>query len=75
MRRRRATSRKPARKRRGKTTKPKRNNAPTAVRRRNSSVADLQEQIAFLARELTETRDQQFLAAVIGVGNNRAWPE
>jgi hypothetical protein len=75
MRPQRTTSRRPEQTRYGRTTKPKRNNAPTAVRRRNSSVADLQEQIAFLARELTETRDQQFLAAVIGVGNNRAWPE
>jgi GAF domain-containing protein len=42
----------------GKTTKPKRNDAPTAVGRR-SSVADLQEQVTFLARELAEAREQQ----------------
>jgi signal transduction histidine kinase len=39
--------------------KPRRNNAPTAVRQRNSSVADLQEQVTFLARELAEARKQQ----------------
>jgi signal transduction histidine kinase len=49
--------------RHGKTTKPKRNNAPRAVRRRRSSVADLQEQVTFLARDLAEAREQQAATA------------
>jgi two-component system NtrC family sensor kinase len=49
-------------------TKPKRNNAPTAARRRASSVADLQEQVTFLARELAEARQQQTATSeVLGV--------
>jgi signal transduction histidine kinase len=60
---RRTTSRRSEQTRRGRTTKPKRNNAPTAVRRRSSSIADLQEQVAFLARELAEARDQQTATA------------
>src|SRR5262245_57965942 len=59
VRRRRTMSRKRARKRHGETTKPKRNNAPTAARRRSSTVANLQEQVAFLTRELAEAREQQ----------------
>jgi hypothetical protein len=59
VRRRRTISRRPAKTRHGKTTKLKRNNAPTAVRRRSSSVAGLQEQVTFLARELAEAREQQ----------------
>jgi GAF domain-containing protein len=59
VRRRRTIRRTPAKARHGKTTKPKRNNAPTAVGRRSSSVADLQEQVTFLARELAEAREQQ----------------
>src|SRR5262249_41801073 len=53
------TSRKPATTRHAKTTRPKRKSTPTAVRRRSSSIADLQEQVTFLARELAETREQQ----------------
>jgi GAF domain-containing protein len=49
----------PAKTRHGKTTKPKRKNARTAVGQRISSVADLQEQVTFLARELAEAREQQ----------------
>jgi two-component system, NtrC family, sensor kinase len=49
--------------RHGKTTKPKRNNAPVAVRRRSSSFADLQEQVTFLSRELAEAREQQTATA------------
>jgi two-component system NtrC family sensor kinase len=59
VRRRRTLSRRPAKTRHGKRTKPRRNNAPTAVRQRNSSVADLQEQVTFLARELAEAREEQ----------------
>src|SRR5262245_53255593 len=57
--RRHTTSRKPATTRHAKTTRPKRKSTPTAVRRRSSSIADLQEQVTFLARELAETREQQ----------------
>jgi hypothetical protein len=55
----RTIGRRTAKTRHGKTTKPKRNNAPAAVRRRSSCIADLQEQVTFLSRELTEARDQQ----------------
>jgi hypothetical protein len=41
------------------TTKPKRNNAPTAARQPSSTLADLQQQVSALARELTEAREQQ----------------
>jgi GAF domain-containing protein len=52
-------SRKPAKTRHGETTKPKGNNAPTATRRRSSTIANLQEQVTFLTRELAEAREQQ----------------
>jgi signal transduction histidine kinase len=55
----RTTSRRPAKTGHGKATKPKRNNTPKAVGRRRSSVADLQEQVTFLACELAEAREQQ----------------
>src|SRR5262249_42481053 len=41
------------------TTKPKRNNAPTEVRPASSTLADLQEQVSALTRELAEAREQQ----------------
>jgi hypothetical protein len=63
VRRRRTLSRRPAKTRHGKRTKPRRNNAPTAVRRRDSSVGVLQEQVTFLARELAEAREQQTATA------------
>jgi signal transduction histidine kinase len=63
VRRRRTIRRRPAKTRHGKTSKPKRNDAPTAVRRRSSSVADLQEHVTFLARELAEAREQQTATA------------
>jgi two-component system NtrC family sensor kinase len=56
---RRTISRRPAKTRHGKRTKPKRKDARTAVRQRISSVADLQEQVTLLARELAEAREQQ----------------
>jgi signal transduction histidine kinase len=59
VRRRRTTSRRPAKTRHGSTTKPKRNNAPTAARRASSTLADLQEQVGALTRELAEAREQQ----------------
>src|SRR6516164_6173790 len=51
-------SRKPAKTQQGSTTKPKRNNAPTAARPTSSTLADLQEQVSALTRELAEARKQ-----------------
>ena len=59
MRRRRAMSRKPAKTQHASTTKPKRNNAPTAARPPSSTLADLQQQVSALTRELAEAREQQ----------------
>jgi hypothetical protein len=52
-------SRKPAKTRHTSTTKSKRNNAPTATRPVSSTLADLQEQVSALTRELAEAREQQ----------------
>jgi two-component system, NtrC family, sensor kinase len=52
-------SRKPAKTQRGSMTRPKRNNAPTAARSASSTLADLQEQVSALTRELAEAREQQ----------------
>src|SRR3974390_1924394 len=57
--RRRTMSRKPAKTQHGSTTKPRRNNAPTAARPASSTLADLQEQVSALTRELAEAREQQ----------------
>jgi signal transduction histidine kinase len=56
-------SRRPAKTQHSSTKKPKRNNAPAAARRGSSSLADLQEQVAFLAHELAEAREQQTATA------------
>src|SRR6516165_5388231 len=58
MKRRRTTSRRPAKTRHGSTAKPKQNSAPTAARPGRSTVADLQEQVGALSRELAEARKQ-----------------
>jgi signal transduction histidine kinase len=58
VRRRCAMSRKPAKTQHSSTKKPKRNNAPTAAPRTSSTLADLQEQVSSLTRELTEARKQ-----------------
>jgi signal transduction histidine kinase len=58
VRRRRSMSRKPAKTQHGSTTKPGRNNAPTAARVASSTLADLQEQVGALTRELAEARKQ-----------------
>jgi hypothetical protein len=58
VRRHRTMSRKPAKTQHGSTTKPRRNNAPTAARPASSTLADLQEQIGALTRELAEARKQ-----------------
>ena len=68
MRRHRTTSRKPAKTRHGSTTKPKRNNARKTARRADSRVADLQEQVSALTRELAEAREQQTATSeILGV--------
>ena len=59
MRRRGTVSRKPAKTQHASTTKLERNNAPTAARKASSTLADLQEQVSTLTRELAEARDQQ----------------
>jgi signal transduction histidine kinase len=46
-----------------KPTRLKRNSAPTAARPTTPTTADLQEQVAFLARELAEAREQQTATA------------
>ena len=51
--------RKPAKTRHGSTTKLKRNNAPTAARPASTTVADLQDRVSTLTRELAEAREQQ----------------
>jgi signal transduction histidine kinase len=58
VRRRRTTSRRPAKTRYGSRAKPKRNSAPTATRSGRSTVADLQEQVGVLTRELAEAQKQ-----------------
>src|SRR4249919_1420412 len=57
-----AMSRKPA-KMQHSTKKPKRNNAPTAGPPASSTLADLQEQVSALTRELAEAREQQTATA------------
>jgi len=55
----RTISRKPAKTRHGGTTKPKLGNAPIAARPASSKLADLQEQVSALLRELADAREQQ----------------
>jgi signal transduction histidine kinase len=52
-------SRKRAKTHQGSTTKPTRNLAPTAAHQASSTLADLQQQVSALARELVEAREQQ----------------
>jgi GAF domain-containing protein len=58
-------SRKPAKTQHASTTKPERNNAPTAARQSNSTLADLQEQVGAPTRELAEAREQQTAASEV----------
>src|SRR5947208_766148 len=58
-------SRKPAKAQHASTTKPKRNNAPTEARPASSTLADLQEQVSALTRELAEAREQQTATAEV----------
>jgi GAF domain-containing protein len=59
LRRHRTISRKSAKPQHGSTTKPKRNNALPAARPASSTLADLQEQVSALSRELTQALEQQ----------------
>ena len=59
LRRHRTMSRKPAKTQHSSTKKPTRNNAPTAARQASSTVADLQEQVSALTRELAQARGEQ----------------
>jgi signal transduction histidine kinase len=52
-------SRKPAKAQHASTTKPKRNNTRTGARPASSTLADLQELVSALTRELAEAREQQ----------------
>jgi signal transduction histidine kinase len=65
VRRRRTISRKPAKTQHGSATKPKYNNAPTAARPASSTLADLQEQVSALTRELAEAREQQIATSEV----------
>jgi signal transduction histidine kinase len=57
--------RRKAKTRPGKMTKPKRNDAPTAAHPASSTLADLQEQVSALTRELAATREQQTATAEV----------
>jgi len=60
-----ATSRNPSKSHRRKPTRPKRRKVPTAARRGSPSLADLQEQVSALTRELEEAREQQAAASEV----------
>src|SRR5580658_4807560 len=57
------TGRTPAKVRHIKAAKPRRTNKLKAARRTNSSVADLQNQVSALTRQLAEAREQQTATA------------
>jgi GAF domain-containing protein len=63
VRRRRTTGRRPAKTWHGSTFKHKRKKAPTAARAVSSTLADLQQQVSALTRELAEAREQQTATA------------
>jgi len=65
VRRRGTVSRKPAKSQHGGTTKPKRNNAPTAARRPISPIANLREQLKRQERELEEAREERAAIAEV----------
>ena len=56
-------SRKPAKAQNSSSKKPKRNDAPTGAPPASSTLADLQEQVGALTRELAEAREQQTATA------------
>src|SRR5689334_5708662 len=65
VRRPRTKSRGPAKTRHGSTTKSKRNKPPAAACLASSTLADLQQQVSALIRELAEAREQQNATAEI----------
>ena len=65
MGRRRTITRKPARKRRGKTKKPKRGSAPRTASRYTISVADLQDKLDTRTRELNEAIQRENASAEV----------
>src|SRR5215831_9691771 len=68
VRRRGTVSRKPAKPQHRKPTRPKRSNSPTATRLASSTLADLQQKVSALTRELAEAREQQAATSeVLGV--------
>ena len=62
---RRGTISRKAKTRPGETTKPKGNDAPTAAHPASSTLADLQEQVSALTRELAAAREQQTATAEV----------
>jgi GAF domain-containing protein len=61
-------SRKPAKTQHANTMKPKRNHTPTVARPASSTLADLQEQVSALTRELSEALEQQTATSeILGV--------
>ena len=62
---RRGTISRKAKTRPGKTTKPKRNDAPTAAHPVSSTLADLQEQVSALTHELAASREHQTATAEV----------
>src|SRR3974377_2051284 len=65
VRRRRTMSRKPTKTQHGSTTKPKRNSAPTAARPASSTLADQQEHVGALSRELEEALKREKATAEV----------
>src|SRR5215469_3811415 len=63
VRRRQTTSRRPAETRHGSTSKPKGKKVPKAARPVSSTLADLQQQVSVLTRELADAREQQTATA------------
>ena len=63
MRGRRTPTHKPPKTQHSSTTRPKRNNAPTAARQASSTLAALKRQVSALTRELAEAREQQTATA------------
>jgi hypothetical protein len=59
VRRRGTVSRRPSKTQHRKPARPKRSNARTATRQASSTLADLQQQVSALTRELAEAREQQ----------------
>src|ERR1700751_5183326 len=65
MRRRRTMSRKPAKTQHPSTRKPKNSSPPMAACQASSNLADLQDQVSALTRELAEALDQQMATSEV----------